>query len=149
MSSSHALKYNIRVNTSIYGGVLVFFLYSSSILLLLLLFDLNWLTTICSIILLVIAVYSGKNTHDQHYSLKLSDRGEVELILKNHNMLSGKISKASFYNGLCVYLYIQANPVGSGLTSNGSSKKLVVIYKDAVTAEEYRLLARLINTGLY
>jgi hypothetical protein len=130
---------------------LVFSLYSSIILLLLLLFDINWLTTICSLILLVIAVYAGKNTHAQTYSLKLSDRGEVELILKNQNRLTGKISKASFYNGLCVYLYIQANPMqlGNLLTSKKNSKKLVVIYKDAVTTEQYRLLARLINTGLY
>jgi hypothetical protein len=149
MSSSHALKYNILINTSIYGGVFVFALYSIIILLVLLVFDLTWLTIVCSIILLIIAIFAGKNTYAQTYSLRLSDRGEVELILTDGIVMTGKISGASFYNGFCVYLYIQANPtdLSNLLKPVKKSKKLIVIYKDAVNTEQYRMLARLIHTG--
>jgi hypothetical protein len=146
MSSSHALKYNILINTSIYGGVFVFALYSIIILLVLLVFDLTWLTIVCSIILLIIAIFAGKNTYAQTYSLRLSDRGEVELILTDGAVIDGKISNASFYNSFCVYLYLETNSTNL-LKPVKKSKKLIVIYKDAVNTEQYRMLARLIHTG--
>ena len=148
MSSSHALKYNILSNTSIYGGVLVFSLYSLIILLVLLIFDLTWITIVCSLILLVIAIFAGNHTYTQTYSLKLSDRGEIELILTDGAVMAGKISNASFYNGFCVYLYIETNSINL-LRPAKSSNKLIVIYKDAVNSEQYRMLARLIHTGRY
>jgi len=130
---------------------LVFSLYSTIMLLILLIFDLTWLTIFFSIILLVIAIYAGKNTYEQTYSLKLSENGEAELILADEVMITGKICNASFYNGFCVYLYIQANPtdLSNLLRPIKNSKKLIVIYKDAVSTEQYRMLARLINTGRY
>jgi len=149
MSYSSALKYNICVNTSIYGGVFVFTLYSSLILLLLLIVELTWLSIILSLFLLVIAAYGGKQSYAQTYNIKVSDSGKIDLVFANKQSISGEISSSSFYNGFCLFIHLQIRPteLSNLIIQQNPAKRFVVIYKDAVKEEEYRLLARLIKIG--
>jgi len=149
MSYSNALRYNISVTTSIYGGVFVFTLYFSLILLLLVMFGLTWLSLFFSLVLLIIAAYAGKKSHQQTYNIKLSDTGQVEVVFSNQQLISGEISPSSFYNGFCIFLHLQRSPIGlpNLMIQSKPSKKFFVIYKDAVKENEYRLLARTINIG--
>lgn len=149
MSYSSALKYNICVNTSIYGGVFVFTLYSSLILLLLLIVELTWLSIILSLFLLVIAAYGGKQTYGQTYNIKLSDTGKINVVLANKQLISGEISSSSFYNGFCLFIYLQSRPtdLSNLIIQKKPAERFIVIYKDAVKEDEYRLLARVIKIG--
>jgi len=149
MSYSSALKYNICVNTSIYGGVFVFTLYSSLILLLLLIVELTWLSIILSLFLLVIAAYGGKQSYAQTYNIKVSDSGKIDLVFANKQSISGEISSSSFHNGFCLFIHLQIRPtkLSNLIIQKKPAKRFVVIYKDAVKEEEYRLLARLIKIG--
>ncbi|WP_041765694.1 protein YgfX [Psychromonas ingrahamii] len=149
MSYSSALKYNISVNTSIYRGVFVFTLYSSLILLLLLVVELTWLSITLSLFLLVIAAYGGKKSYADTYNIKLSDTGKMEVVLANKQLISAEIGASSFYNGFCLFIHLQSRPtdLSNLITQKKRSKKFIVIYKDAVKEDEYRLLARLIKIG--
>lgn len=149
MSCSSALKYNICVSTSIYGGVFVFTLYSSLILLFLIVVELTWLSLILSLFLLMIAAYAGKKSHDQTYNLKLSDTGQVDVVFSNKQLMSGEISRSSFYNSFCLFIHLQsrATDLSNLITPKKPTNKFIVIYKDAVQEDEYRLLARLIKIG--
>ena len=149
MSYSNALKYNICVNTSLYGGVFVFTLYSSLILLLLLVVELTWLSIILALFLLLIAAYGGKSAYAQTYNIKLSDTGKIDVIFANKQLISGEISSSSFYNGFCLFIHLQsrATDLSSLILEKKPAKRFIVVYKDAVKEDEYRLLARLIKTG--
>lgn len=149
MSYSSALKYNICVSTSIYGGVFVFTLYSSLILLLLLVVELTWLSVILSLFLLLIAAYAGKQSYTQTYNLKLSDTGKIEVIFANKELLCGEISAASFYNGFCLFIHLQSRStdLSNLIIRKKPCKRFIVIYRDAVKEDEYRLLARLVKIG--
>jgi hypothetical protein len=105
MSYSSALKYNIFVSTSLYGGVFVFTLYSSLILLLLLVVELTWLSIILSLFLLLIAAYGGKTSYAQTYTIKLSDTGKMEVVFADKQLISGEIGASSFYNGFCLFIH--------------------------------------------
>ncbi|MFT6927233.1 MAG: hypothetical protein ACJAZP_002863 [Psychromonas sp.] len=149
MSYSSALKYNIVVSTSLYGGVFVFTLYSSLILLLLLVVELTWLSIILSVFLVLIAAYGGKKAYAQTYQLKLSDTGKIDVVFANKQLLRGEISSSSFYNGFCLFVHLQSRPtdLSNLIIHKKPAKRFIVIYKDAVKEDEYRLLARLIKTG--
>ncbi|PKH01757.1 hypothetical protein CXF72_15010 [Psychromonas sp. MB-3u-54] len=146
MSYSSALKYNICVNTSLYGGVFVFTLYSSLILLLLLVVELTWLSITLSLFLLGIAAYGGKKSYADTYNIKLSDTGKMEVVFADKELISGEIGGSSFYNGFCLFIHLQSRPTDL-ITRKKPFKKFIVIYKDAVKEDEYRLLARLIKIG--
>ena len=147
MLSSSTLKYNITVNSSLYAAIFVFALYCSVILLLLLIFNISWLTFPLFILLLGVAVYGAGKAYRQRYHLKLSDSGRVEVRASaNGKLTSGLVSASSFYNAFFLSLHLKNNP--NDFSSLNHRKKLsVVIYRDAVSESEYRLLARLINFG--
>jgi len=149
MSYSSALKYNICVSTSLYGGVFVFTLYSSLVFLLLLVVEFTWLSIVLSLLLLVIAAYGGKKSYAQTYNIKLSDRGKIDLTFANKQPVSGEIGSSSFYNGFCLFIHLQSSPtdLSNLIIQKKPAKRFIVIYKDAVKEDEYRLLARLIKTG--
>lgn len=149
MSYSSELKYNICVSTSLYGGVFVFTLYSSLIPLLLLVVELTWLSIILSLFLLAIAGYGGKQAYAQTCNIKLSDTGKMDVVFTNKPLISGKVSPSSFYNGFCLFIHLQNRPtdLSNLITQKKPSKRFIVIYRDAVKEDEYRLLARLIKIG--
>ena len=96
--------------------------------------------------LLVLAVYGARKAYQQKYQLKLSDSGRVE-VFTNGELISGVVSASSFYNTFFLSLRLQNNPHEFSRLSH-NKKVSVVIYRDAVSEFEYRLLARLINVGL-
>lgn len=145
MLSSSTLKYNITVTRSLYAAVFVFTLYCSVILLLLLIFSASWLTFPLFVFLLALAFYGGGKAYRQRYQLKLSDSGRVE-VSANGEVINGVVSAASFYNALFLSLHLKNNPYDFSTPSN-SKIFSIVIYRDAVSESEYRLLARLVNFG--
>ena len=145
MLFSSTLKYNITVNRSIYAAVFVFALYAFVIILLLLIFDISRLTFPLFILLLVVAIYGAAKAYRQRYQLKLSDSGQVEVISSaNGELIRGVVSASSFYNALFLSLHLKNNP-NDLLKPSHSKNAAVIIYRDAVSESEYRLLARLIN----
>ncbi|HEY5716417.1 MAG TPA: protein YgfX [Psychromonas sp.] len=149
MPCSNALKYNISVTTSVYGGVVVFTLYFSLILFLQVIFELTWLSLIFSLFLLIIALFAGKNAYARTYQIKLNDTGKVAVVDANKQVNRGEIGSSSFYNGFCVFIHLQgsASDLSGPTTQKKHPAKFIVIYKDAIKEDEYRLLARLINSG--
>lgn len=149
MLSVNTLKHNITVHPSLYGGVTVFILYFLLILLSLLIVGVSWLTFPLLIVLFASAVYGGKKASAQSYQLKVSDSGLLEVAFINGGVVSGQISCSSFYNSffLCLRLLPPSAENLSLCNRENIRKACIVIYRDAVSEAEYRLLARLINTG--
>ena len=149
MLSANALKHNITVHTSIYGGVVVFILYFLLILLSVFILGVSWSTSPFLIILFAIAVYGAKKAAAQSYQLKVSDSGKLEAGVINGCIVSAQISDSSFYNSFFLCLRLQNNPadISDMRHRENIRKAFIVIYRDAVSEAEYRLLARLINTG--
>jgi hypothetical protein len=145
MQSATILKHSIHVKRSFYAGIVIFALYGSAILLLLLFVGVTWLTSFLYFILLGIALFGVRKAYLQTSLLKLSDAGYVEIEV-NGKIKVGFVSCASFYNGLFISLNIE--PSKDDFLQGASSKPyFIVIYRDAVSEFEYRLLARIINFG--
>ncbi|MCG6201487.1 protein YgfX [Psychromonas antarctica] len=152
MLSSNALKYNIAVHPSFYAGGVVFLLYFYLLLLSLLILGLSGLMFSFFVFLSAVALYGGKKAYGQEYDLRLSDSGLVEIVCEDNDVTIAEISRSSFYNHFCLCLHLQK--VHTDISNLIDKKKkvekfFVVIYRDAVSEAEYRLLARLINTGRY
>ncbi len=145
MLSATTLKHNITVKPSLYAAISVFALYACAILLLLLIFSISWLTFPLYLLLLAIAAYGAGKAYRQRYMLKLSDSGLVEVrMFADGRVISGIVSASSFYNQLFLSLHLKNNP-DDLVRPRHSNKLAVVIYRDAVSESEYRLLARTIN----
>ncbi|MGB5445436.1 MAG: hypothetical protein WBM99_08005 [Psychromonas sp.] len=149
MSCSNALKYDISVNPSVYGGVTVFILYVCLVFFFLAVVELTWLSLVFSLILLIMAGYAGYKFYARTYTIKLNDAAQVAVLYRNKLLISGDIGPSSFYNGFCLCLHLQSNSneLSNLITRKKTPEKFIMIYKDAVKADEYRLLARLINLG--
>ncbi|WP_022940557.1 protein YgfX [Psychromonas hadalis] len=143
MLSSSALKYKISVKRSYCAGFVNFLLYLSVILMSLLVVSLNALSLFFYLILLAIAFVAARKAFLQQDELLLSESGALERVLAS-KVYSGKIGAHSFYNGF--FIFLQLDIVGSPFAKK-TSKQFLTIYKDAITEEQYRLIARLINSG--
>ena len=121
----------------------MFLLYSSVITATLLVTSFTFISLFLYILLFVIAFYSARKTFLQQYELLISESGLVERVVAGKRY-HGKISTSSFYNGLFIFLKIE---VKSTLISGKETKQFITIYKDAISEEQYRLLARRINSG--
>jgi hypothetical protein len=110
-------------------------------------FGISAVTCPLFIILLVIAGYGAGKAYRQTYHLKLSDSGQVEVLSSaNDELISGVVCVSSFYNGLFLSLHLKSNT--NDFSRPCHLKKFsVVVYRDAVSESDYRLLARLINFG--
>lgn len=97
----------------------------------------------------MIAAYGAKKSYAHTCNIKLSDTGKMEVVFANKQLISGEISGSSFYNGFCLFIHLQSRPTDLSdlIIQKKASKRFIVIYKDAVKEDEYRLLARLIKTG--
>ncbi len=145
MLSATTLKYKITGKRSRYAAIAVFALYCCVILLLLLIFSISWLTLPLYLLLLAIAVYGAGQAYRQRYLLELSDSGLVEVrMFADGRVISGIVSTSSFYNQLFLSLHLKNNP-NDLLRPSDSKKQAIIIYRDAVSEAEYRLLARSIN----
>jgi hypothetical protein len=143
MRFANTLKYNITVKRSFYAAAFVFALYCSFIILLLLIFNISWLTFLLYLLLLVIAVYGARKAYQFKCHLKISESGQVNVIVKGET-INGVVSTSSFYNALFISLCLKSDP--SDFTNISHSKKrAIIIYRDAVSELDYRLVARIIN----
>ena len=142
MLSSNALKYKITVTPSYYAGVLIFLLYSLVISLSFFVIPISSISIIFFLILFFLAFIAANKAYQQSFEFKLSESGEVEREVAG-KVYHGKISEDSFYNGFILFLKFA---VDRNILSGKKDKQLMIIYKDAVTEEQYRLLARVINS---
>jgi len=143
MSSLNALKYKIIIHRSYYAGAIIFLLYSMVIVATLFVTPVTAISSIFYGLLLLITLYASKKAYLQSTQFMLSESGMIERVIgdKPHY---GKISRASFYNGFVIFLIIDIN---DSLPLDNRHKQFVIIYSDAVSEADYRLLARLINSG--
>ena len=89
------------------------------------------------------ALYAARIAFLQQTELMMSESGLVERVVDDKRY-GGKISNRSFYNGLFIFLVIEVN---SAVMMGNNSKQFITIYNDAISEDQYRLLARLINSG--
>ena len=145
----NAIKHSIIVKRSIYAGLTVTGLYCALLILWLIFFEFSYLTFPFFILLLAIAVYGGKKSYAQSYELKFSEAGDVELLLANGEWMQAVISPTSFYNSFFLSLHLQRkNIMTNGYDAPVKKNDVrIVIYRDAVSKSEYRLLARLLHFG--
>lgn len=143
MSSLNALKYKITVTSSYYAGIAIFLLYSIVIALTLLVTSLTFTSLFFYLLLFATAFYNAWKTFQQQDELLISESGLVERVVADKRY-HGKISRGSFYNGLFIFLKLN---VKSTVLAGKNKKQYITIYKDAVSEEQFRLLARLINSG--
>ncbi|MCP5077279.1 MAG: hypothetical protein GY951_04400 [Psychromonas sp.] len=141
MSSLSALKYKISVKRSYYAGVIIFLLYLSVILISYSIVAIYPLSLFLYLILILIALYAAKKSSGQQAELLLSESGLVERVVLG-KVCSGKIGQHSFYNGFFIFLQLD---IQHSIFTQKTTKQFITIYKDAISEEQYRLLARLIN----
>ncbi len=143
MSSLNALKYKVTVSSSYCAGIVTFLLYSSVISLTLLVSSFTIISLFLYVLLFAIAFYAARRIFLQQDELLMSESGLVERVIADKRY-HGKISNGSFYNGWFIFLKLE---VKSTVMSGKTAKQYITIFKDAISEEQYRLLARLINSG--
>lgn len=143
MSSLNALKYKITVNPSCIAGIIIFLLYCVVIFFALFVTALTPTSSIFYLLLLSVAYFAAKNAAKHAGEFLLSESGLVERRLGD-NDYAGKISEACFYNRFFIFLIFKE--MRSSLSDNGK-KQFMIIYRDAISEEHYRLLARIISSG--
>ena len=143
MSSLNALKYKITVNHSYYAGGAIFLLYSLVITAALFVTPFTFTSSFFYILLLLIALCAVKIGYLQSTQFMLSESGLVERLIGDRSWY-GKIATGSFYNGVFIFLILE---VSDNAVIGSTRKQFITIYNDAVTEGEYRLIARVINSG--
>ncbi len=143
MSSLNALKYKITLNRSYYAGAITFMFYSIVIFFAFFVTPLTLLSSIFYLLLFLIALYAAKKAYLQSLSFMVSETGLVERTIGDR-FYYGKISRSSFYNSGFIFLILE---MSESLVIDKNEKQYITIYHDAITTSEYRLLARLINSG--
>lgn len=143
MLSSNALKYKITISHSYYAGIVVFLLYSVVIILTWLVIPFTPISLFFYLLLFALALFSAKKVFLQQDELLISESGLVERAVADKRYY-GNISNGSFYNGFFIFLVLE---VKSTVMLDKKSNQFVTIYKDALSKEQFRLLARLINSG--
>lgn len=122
---------------------MIFLLYIFIILLAIFVVPLTTVSLIFCFLLFTIALYASRKAYLKHDELLLSESGLLERRV-GELLYHGKINPGSFYNGFFVFLQLD---IKSAVFTEKDSKQFITIYKDAVSEEQYRLLARLINNG--
>jgi len=143
MSSLSALRYKITVNPSYYAGSAVFLLYGFVICLALFVTPLTIVSSVLYLLLFLITLFAAKNAVSRVATFLLCESGLVERKLGD-KYYAGEISAASFYNRFFIFLILKG--MKSGLFDK-EEKQFIIIYRDAISVQHYRLLARIINSG--
>jgi len=143
MSSSSALKYKISVKRSYHAGAVTLLLYSIVIFSALFIVPLTISSSIFYFMLLLIALRAAQKAYLHSAQFMLSESSLVERIIGDKTYY-GKIGRGSFYNGFFIFLILE---VTDSTVIGKSNKQFITLYSDAVTTSDYRLLARLINSG--
>jgi len=143
MSSLNALKYKITIKRSYYAGAVNLLLYSVVIFSLQFVIPVTLSSSIFYFILLIIALIAAQKSYQQSDQFMLSESSLVERIIDEKSYY-GKIGRGSFYNGFFIFLILE---MSDRVITIKRSKQFIIIYNDAITKSDYRLLARLINSG--
>ncbi len=105
-----------------------------------------WFAYLLVIILFAIAYKMAFLTYLQTYQVEVSELGEISLSLESGRVIEGVISASSFYNGFCIFLKVKIDSSLLTFESQPKENGYLVIYRDSLSQEHYRLLARLIHT---
>ena len=141
MSSLDALKYRVTTAPSYYAGAIIFLLYSIVISLTLFIIPLSPISLFFYLILFLIALIAANKAYKQSFEFRMSEFCLIEREVDGR-LYNGKISDGSFYNGFVIFLKLE---IKANILSDKKEKQFMTIYKDALSEEHYRLLARLIN----
>tara|TARA_R110001583_G_scaffold99273_2_gene244588 strand:+ start:7430 stop:7750 length:321 start_codon:yes stop_codon:yes gene_type:complete len=93
------------------------------------------------LLLFIIAFYAARQTYLSHDQIRFSESGLVERE-EGGKLFHGVISGNSFYNQWFIILKLEVKHV---TLSAKNIKQFMFIYKDAISEEDFRLLAQVIN----
>lgn len=145
MSSSSALKYKLTTTPSLIGKVLAITLLLFSAIILLLLWGIGWLSAIFLLLYIVSSVYFVHSSVQHPFTCLVADGGNIEI--SKPSRLVGAINKRSFYNDWVIFLCVEQVDALLVEVKHDNPRKWFIVFYDSVAEEEYRLLARLINTA--
>jgi len=145
MLSSNALNYNIQSTASIIAKILAIIVLLLSTIILFLLWGVGWFSVIFLIVYMSASFFLVYSLKPLPFTCSLSETGNIEV--DQPLQVVGNISSRSFYNGWILFLCVE---VADKLLIKGQQhdkpRKWFVVFYDNVTEEEYRLLARIINS---
>ena len=145
MSSSSALNYNIQSTASNIAKVLAIILLLLIAIILFLLWGVGWFSAIFLFAYVSASFYLVHSLKPLHFTCSLSETGNIEV--DQPLKIIGNINSRSFYNGWILLLCVE---VADKLLIKGQQhdkpRKWFIVFYDSVTEEEYRLLARIINS---
>lgn len=119
----------------------MFLLYSLVILLTLPIIDFTVASIFIYLLLFAIAMLVAWKTYLLNYEIQFSESGLIENA-QDDKHYSGVISGKSFYNNYFIFLTLE---VKHHELSEKKVKQFIVIYKDAICEEYFRLIAQIIN----
>jgi len=149
MSSSNALKYNIHNKPSFIAKALAMIFFLTIAFLLMLLWGIGWASFLCLLAYLSAVFYIVYSLPFLPFSSRLSESGAIEI--NQPINVAGDISARSFYNGWVLFLCVEVNqPLlvndRHKQSKHNKPRKWFIVFHDSVTDNEYRFLARLINS---
>lgn len=139
MSSSNALKYDINISASLYRGAFILFLYSFPLMLIVSVFH-SFLAYALCFVFFIVALYISIKESKKTGGFRISEDALVEFEDCSSRL---SIKKSSFYNGVFLYLSLQHKKGLIEKTSTAPNR--LVIFRDSISEQDYRLIARLIN----
>lgn len=142
MLSSNALRHDLSAGPSIYRGIVLFALYCFPVTLLVVFFKGKIVYGLCFIAFCV-AGYVARLGSRKTFFFEISESGEIALHSPALAVVEGKIKHSSFYNGLFLFILIAHKNRLAEKSQKRSSR--FVIFRDALSEEDYRLIARLMN----
>ncbi|WP_413691827.1 protein YgfX [Psychromonas sp. KJ10-2] len=145
MSSLSALKYKISTDPSVIAKVLAITLLLLSAIILYLLWGVGWFSALLLIIYILVSAYFVCSSVQLPFSCLLSDAGHIEI--SEPKQLIGVIDRRSFYNAWVMFLCVEQVDALLVEVKHDNPRKWFIVFYDSVTEQEYRLLARLINTA--
>lgn len=147
MSSSSALNYKIQTQPSLFAKHLVMIFFIISAILLALLWGINWFSSIVLISYISASMYFVCCLQILPFQCLLSECGNIEIYKPDSVM--GDISSRSFYNKWILFLCIEITDplLISSQQEQNKPRKWFVLFHDSVQDQEYRLLARLVNSA--
>jgi hypothetical protein len=95
------------------------------------------------LIALCFAAYVALLESRKTFLFTISENGEIAFHSPALGFVEGKIKHSSFYNGLFLFIHIAHKRRLVDKSKNRSSS--LVIFRDALSEADYRLIARLIN----
>lgn len=142
MLSSNALKHDINISASLYRGAVILLLYCFPLALLASIFQTLLAYSLCLGFFLV-ALYLAIQTSKKTDALTVTEDGVITLPNNAPSTTQFTIKTASFYNGL--FLYISLEHKKGIIEKKSNYPARLILFRDSINEQDYRLIARLIN----